>query len=428
MQCTGYLQCAGFRGIAERSLVGGLWVSPIVAGLVAITAHVLHHTAPHALGIVASRGVIRQVSHMVGIAQEGGLDNGGGYTGVVAGIHPPGRALGVHSQDCTRLTTVEFAKNSVMTTMQGYVFATCNAVKSITLPNSVTTVHGRAFQGMKGLEYANLGANVRYLTKPSSGEQHFSLFYECTNLKTVVIPGTLLPENVDANGWGLQVGFPSGTPTIIYTGTLENLLAIQAKFKKYGDNGAFTGATVENGRLVIADHCETFYGGHAFAGEDRVSVQSYLEAITVGDYCKQCKKATVKETINPIFTWIGYSACTYGEGLSMTQGYRIDNEAAAAFLEYVPDFDFGIIATVNKSGEAIAPKLGDAGVLTGEFVKDANNYLDIKIKGIPTGHEDTLIVFCAYVIADGEIYYIDNEASGSSVLGVSYNDVLKMNG
>ena len=155
---------------------------------------------------------------------------------------------------------------------------------------------------------------------------------------------------------------------------------------------------------------------------------SYLEKITVSSACEQCQKAVEKESINPIFTWIGYSACTYGEGLSVTQGYRVDQASVQAYLTYAPDFDFGALAAVNKEGAVMAPKIGDAGVLVGSLLKTANDYLDIKITGIPAGHENTLIIFCLYVTVGEEIYYIDNEACSNTVSGVCYNDVLKING
>ena len=92
-----------------------------------------------------------------------------------------------------------------------------------------------------------------------------------------------------------------------------------------------------------------------------------------------------------------------------------------------PDFNYGILATVNKGDSAITPKIGDENVLTGNFSKTENDYLDIKVTGIPATEGDTKIVFCVYVTVGEDMYYLDNEQTSKSVLGISYNSVVALN-
>ena len=138
--------------------------------------------------------------------------------------------------------------------------------------------------------------------------------------------------------------------------------------------------------------------------------------------CARCN-AVDEIVTDALFVWKGYSACTFGEGFSVTQGYLVNHEAIEAYSVYATDFDFGIIATVNTTGGGIAPKLGDENVLTGTFVKNANDYLDIKLTGIPADKGDALVVFCVYVTVGEDMFYLDGDKCANTVIGVSYNQI-----
>ena len=173
--------------------------------------------------------------------------------------------------------------------------------------------------------------------------------------------------------------------------------------------------------------CDAFYNeAHQMAGEAGVINRDYFGTIEIGDHCtvNGCGKTVIEKTVAPIFEWKGYSICTFGDVYSVTQGYLINKESVRLYTEYASDFDYGVLATVNTSGEAIKPMVGDAGVLSGEFNKDVNDYLDIKVIGIPEAHLDTLIVFCVYVVDGGKVSYLDNDSTLSEITGVSYNSLL----
>ena len=65
-----------------------------------------------------------------------------------------------------------------------------------------------------------------------------------------------------------------------------------------------------------------------------------------GYKCERCEDVNKDEKIDALFTSKGYSACTYGDGLSVTQEFVVNHDAINAYKAYKPDFDFGIIATV----------------------------------------------------------------------------------
>ena len=68
--------------------------------------------------------------------------------------------------------------------------------------------------------------------------------------------------------------------------------------------------------------------------------------------------------------------------------------------------------------------VGDEGVLSSNFDKKKNDYLDIKITGIPLDRGDALVVFCVYVTVGENVYYLDGDKTADSVLGTSYNDIV----
>ena len=137
--------------------------------------------------------------------------------------------------------------------------------------------------------------------------------------------------------------------------------------------------------------------------------------------CARCDHIGEVKT-DALFESLGYSACTYSKGLSITQGFKVNNSAIEAYKAYAPDFTFGVLATVNSEGEAYAPSLESENVVSTEFAKLTNNYVDIKVKGIPADKSDALIVLCAYVKVSGKTYFLDNGVCGETVVGISYNE------
>ena len=64
---------------------------------------------------------------------------------------------------CTNLETVNFAENSQLQIIGGSVFKNCTSLKSITLPEGLTTISGNAFKYCRGLRYVSLPDSTRYI-------------------------------------------------------------------------------------------------------------------------------------------------------------------------------------------------------------------------------------------------------------------------
>lgn len=131
---------------------------------------------------------------------------------------------------------------------------------------------------------------------------------------------------------------------------------------------------------------------------------------------------TVREEtpFEAVFEWKGYSASTYGDTCSLTQGYKINRESFNTVKEYISDFSIGVLAAVNKSGEVFVPDFDSENVISAKLGSVVNDYVDVKITGIPGAAVNTNLVFCIYAKMDGKIYYLENGMAKSDALGISY--------
>ncbi len=157
---------------------------------------------------------------------------------------------------------------------------------------------------------------------------------------------------------------------------------------------------------------------------------AYIDFLAKGEHsyaCARCKEVCTEET-EAMFECKGYSVSTFGDTLSMTQGFLVNRDALKEYKKYAPDFEFGLIIAGNKSenGAAFAPELsGDLCVPQSHIV---HNYFDIKITGITSDFTDKLVVFCAFVKNGEKVYYLDNYTTSEAVTGISYNAVLALVG
>lgn len=87
------------------------------------------------------------------------------------------------------------------------------------------------------------------------------------------------------------------------------------------------------------------------------------------------------------------------------------------------DFEIGVFATVNRGGADFAPSLDSASVIYAPFVSVVNDYIDVKLTGIPKVEADTSLVFCICARVNGIYYYLDGGVASETVSGISYGAV-----
>ena len=329
---------------------------------------------------------------------------------------------------CKRLEVLTFHENSTLETLPSWKFGDTR-IKRLVVPDSVTYLNSRAFQGMAYLEYVDMGKNVTHMYKT---ENNHSIFYGCGNLETIVFPPKLTVENmIDNHGGGFDY-FTSVTPTIIITGSLEEFLEIQKLIGKAGNTWQFTSATVENGKIVTAGYCETYYGAHSFGESPEVVLGSYFEQVKFAYTCErtECAQREFDEakTIGAMFTYLGYSYTEVAVGgtYSMSQFYGINKENIEKYesaVGYKIGYGFVVSVLDNPIGNENA---------TGNNVimADGNtfklDFADIKVSGITDENKDKGVVFCMYVTDGEEVYYLDGGKTSENVACKSYLDIVEI--
>ncbi len=332
---------------------------------------------------------------------------------------------------CSRLEKLTFHEDSVMTSIVGWYFEQ-TAIKEMILPDSITTITARMFQEMKNLEYVKFGRYVNSIENQAN--DHFSLFHDCKSLQTVVIPGTLLAENIGTNGNKLTYGFSTASPTFVYTGTLEEFQKIQAVFAKYDQNGALTGATAENGRIVIANHCEVYYDnqhdcdnncetaddcerecGYTAPQSTHNMLEQYIcDSFTsigmCGTMCQNegCTINNVVREMPPIFTvnedngfsTDGKGGISFGGFVvnieSLSEYNRVNSDAQIKFGAVIMNPKYLVNDTFFEDGEVNAEK----GFVKADMSNTKYSNIKIDINGISGEAIDVSIIMAIYAYTD----------------------------
>ena len=149
--------------------------------------------------------------------------------------------------------------------------------------------------------------------------------------------------------------------------------------------------------------------------------------------CARClnEEGYYEEETEPLMVSLGYSVSEFGDTVSMTQGYYINEEAFLAYKVVCPNLTYGIISIGNASGEGVAPLTVNEGVITNSVVgyhynfgTFINNFFDIKVNGITDKTANSTIAFCAYIYDGSKFGYVDNGTIAETVIGVSYNSIV----
>ena len=193
-----------------------------------------------------------------------------------------------------------------------------------------------------------------------------------------------------------------------------------------------TDATCENPAMV-ADYC--FCGqyipgtekpegealGHSHTIDQGCVYENYMAQGYIAMKCDRCGDISTDTKVDALFTSRGISAKTFGDGIGLVQGYTLNRAAIDEYKKYSPNFDFGILAYANVGKTPVAPKPGDDKVVDIVFDNMVNDYIEVKVAGIPDEHSETPIVFCIYLL-DGEgFYYLDNGNTLKEIVGSAYS-------
>ena len=208
----------------------------------------------------------------------------------------------------------------------------------------------------------------------------------------------------------------------------DAVLCTEAEFEELTGKKIGEGAT---GYYLVYDYspCAAFYDGeHAMAGTETATVNSYFEAITIGDRCTRegCGEEVVTKTIGAIFTCYGYSCSEYAVNgaYAIAQFFGVSYENLAEYNAFTnKSLSFGLVASsvANPLAEENGGYIG-----TRTFVKDeilSSDYFEIKISGLTESQADKALVLCAFVVDDGRIAYLDD---GKTVEAIEGKSLLKI--
>ena len=324
------------------------------------------------------------------------------------------------------LTTITFPKNITAIGDYAYAYHRSNQTE-IRIPNGVTSIGNHAF--VRDTVNAT-PAGVKIYLPASLTTVTGTYNFEYWDYAEMYLPA----------GFNVTQGFTNGTlasgAVYFYTGDKDTLTInnasnhnsalLNAEWISVND---FKSASDSKNYIVYGvNHCDAFYGGvHAMTGEATMQKVDYLAGVFFVDSCARakCGVASVDNslTIDPLFVCKGVSAKTFGDDIALIQGYDINREAITEYKKYFADFDFGILAYANKDGAACQPKPGDDKVVDIVFDNMANDYIEVKLTGVPADNQDVALVFCIYVTEGEKFYYIDDGAMAESVVGKSYNDI-----
>lgn len=374
-------------------------------------------------------------------------------------------------RNCTNLTSIVFDAGCSVENIYAHTFDNCNLTE-LYLPNSVKQMKQSALSNNKNLKVLSLGAS--FVDFNLDGNKAASIcsgsdlerLYLSKNFTAASVRSDIFGNDDVENDW-IKL-FPN--VAIYYEGdkAMAEAIVLASTVDGVVINGVFASMTIVSleeyealktagtlsGRYLIYSYnkCDAFYGGVHAEGQVLNSCQfgcgrncgqvellpnpahnlvmkelrnenGYFGTICFVESCTVCETVTVDESIEAVFEWMGYSASTYGNSFAVVQGYKINKTSIASYLKYVPDFEFGVMAIGNTSGEAFAPTLEDSCIP--KFDNMEKDYIDIKITGITKDTKSVNIVFCIYVSVGEKLLYLDNGVEASTVTGISYEGVLE---
>ena len=274
-------------------------------------------------------------------------------------------------------------------------------IREIFIPGGSTLGGNSQFQGCTALEKVVFGKGFS-----STVPNYF--FDRCSSLKLICFMGD-------------KAEFEKVVVNATNNGVYTNATKVSAS--------EYEGVTDKSKTYVVygCTECIAFNGGvHTPSSETVLVGNDFFSTISVRCPCsvEGCLVTVEKSQIAPIVEAKGYSASTFGETLSVTQGFYVNQDALDTYLEYVGELEIGLVATVNVDKTEFAPDFESAKVTVAKLDAIIHSYIDIKITGIPTDKSDALIVFCMYITVDENTYFLDGGVTGKTVLGKSYTDVL----
>ncbi|MBQ7353397.1 MAG: leucine-rich repeat protein [Clostridia bacterium] len=386
-------------------------------------------------------------------------------TGLTSFYFPSGlTTLGTEGMfyNCFSLSSIENFENLKITTVPYRSFEGC-PITSLTIPSSVTYIGKNAFKGN------NITQDK--LVIPNG----VTTLYECSfagsrqTINTIVLPESLttfggtycfeyfyaknfyIPAGLGAFGECTFNGLTTSGVAFFFTGTQDQAEALKSKTST-NKNSAFTGATIvsleeynnatdkttKNYIVYGVNHCDAFYNGeHAFGETLSASFADgkFISDCSIIGTCSraQCAKEETKETLAPLFSFLGFSK-QENLGDAVLQSFSVNYSLFEKYEGVCGKISFGLLAGVDKlnstdeteqarfNGVLYADGSFKDKVASVDFTKRNYDIFEMKLNGL-SSHENASVYLCAYVLLNGEITYLHNNSASDTAVSFTYNSL-----
>ena len=351
---------------------------------------------------------------------------------------------------CTLLEILDLSGMANLTTL-GQITSSTPNLKTVKLPDTVTTIGGKAFQSC---------GSLTSIVLPSKLTTIGSNTFQSTKIQTLVLPATLTSvgdaafnsvstvetlvfANTSFDGWSTNVTFSSVNPTTIFFAgsdptTLTNHYTQWASYKtmKYTDYLADPSAVSEK---TIVYGTENTTCGYIKTNEaPTLMFTSFTEEMALAKTCAHCQRTDIVETIDAMFTCLGYSTAEFANG-GISIGYNVNKDSISKYEELTgEEVSYGLFAG-TKAGLGTNDVIGEdgktaPGAITVGFDGSVYSYMYIKMFGFDT-EESKAVEFAigAYTVTtlEGEKSYSylqeGTPLENQKYAFIKYNDFVKTN-
>lgn len=158
---------------------------------------------------------------------------------------------------------------------------------------------------------------------------------------------------------------------------------------------------------------------------------TYTDYFQMGYKTNKCEcgaeKSADEATEMALFIDYGYSATeeAINGKYSMVQVYGINDTAYKAYVEAGNTLEYGLVVSVvnNPLDESQSDLIATNKTYIAKQSFIAHDYFEIGIVGIGEGQTDVRLTFCAYVIDNGEVFYLDGGKTLTEATQKCYDDI-----
>jgi hypothetical protein len=260
------------------------------------------------------------------------------------------------------------------------------------------------------------------------------VFSQCSGLTEVKFPyGVTEINGYDLLKWANldSITLPQTLTTISNPITCNSI----GKIIFAAPDGTALPANAPNATVEYVNYCETYFAGahketsevtYVWLDKNGNAGEKFLSYLKVACPCdRSCGKETVIETLAPLFVDRGFA---YGPN-SMLQGIAVDRDLLDAYGKYYTGIKYGLVAAA-KSAQTSASIIDANGegvngyVAAVDYTERDYDLFEMNLFGISEDYQATEFYFGAYVIANGQVYYIHNGTTNNEAQAITYDDVV----